>query len=586
MRAVGSLRRTDKGWMLQAEAHVILKAKRVFAGSSKQHGTELYIGDSIDNARDLTWFRERFVIEVPDASAEAYLATRTAEHHERQSVVDRMLAGSLDPRGFEMALPPRPYQATAAEMVLRVRGLLVADDLGLGKTIVAIAMLTDPSTRPAVIVTKVPLLLQWQRQLKRFAPALSSHIIKGTRPYDLGAPRGASADQLTLPGAMPEVFITAYSRLAGWSETLAALVRSVTFDEIQELRKGDDSEKGRAAKRIARASQYRLGLTATPIYNEGAEIYPIIDVLNPGSLGTREEFSVEHGSPYLKDSKSFGFFLRGAGLMLRRTREEVGRELPPLEKVLHEVDADDQPLDDVATAAEKLAQTIISATAPREAKFKASGEFDWMVRQATGIAKAPYVAEFVRILLENGASVVLYGWHRSVYSIWLDRLKEANPVMYTGTESPKQKDESVRAFTGIQPDGTQGEPTTKLFIASLRSGEGLDSLQHACTCVVFGELDWSPGVHEQCIGRVHRDGQTKSCVAYYLWTNDGSDPIVMDVLGVKREQVEGIRNPTADALEKLEVNPERIRDLAREYLKRSRAKRMEPAITHAEASAT
>jgi SNF2 family DNA or RNA helicase len=572
MRAVGSLRRTPKGWRIHAEAHVILRAKRIFAGSSKQHGNELFVADSINNARDLTWFRERFEIEIPEAADAAYLEKRTAEHHERQSVVDRMLAGALAPRRFEMALPPREYQATAAEMAIRLGGLLIADDLGLGKTIIAIAMFTDPSTRPALVVTKAPLMIQWQRQLRKFAPALTSHIIKGTKPYDIGAAGHSNPEQLALPGSMPDVIITAYSRVSGWAETLSAVVRSVVFDEIQELRKGDSSQKGSASKAIARGCAVRTGLTATPVYNEGAEIFPIIDILNPGALGTYEEFATEHGAPYLKDPKAFGFFLRDSGLMLRRTRAEVGRELPPLEKVLHEVDYDDQPLDDVATAAEKLAQTILASTSAPTARFKASGEFDLLVRKATGVAKAPYVAEFVRILLENGARVVLYGWHRDVYAIWNERLKDMAPVMYTGSESPKQKDEAVRAFTGIQADGSEGEPTTRLFIASLRSGEGLDSLQHACTCVVFGELDWSPGVHEQCIGRVHRDGQTKPVVAYYLWTNEGSDPILMDILGVKREQVEGIRNPTADVLEKLEVNPERIRDLARQYLARPRKK--------------
>ncbi len=69
-----------------------------------------------------------------------------------------------------------------------------------------------------------------------------------------------------------------------------------------------------------------------------------------------------------------------------------------------------------------------------------------MMRQATGIAKAPYVAEFVRMLVESGESVMLYGWHRDVYNIWLERLAEFNPVMYTGTEGPAAKERSKQAF--------------------------------------------------------------------------------------------------------------------------------------------
>ena len=79
---------------------------------------------------------------------------------------------------------------------------------------------------------------------------------------------------------------------------------------------------------------------------------------------------------------------------------------------------------------------------------------------------------------------------------------------------------------------------------SLRAGAGLDGLQYSgCRTIVFGELDWSPGVHEQNIGRVHRDGQPDPVVAYYLVADDGADPIMVETLGLKQDQVDGIRNP-------------------------------------------
>ena len=78
------------------------------------------------------------------------------------------------------------------------------------------------------------------------------------------------------------------------------------------------------------------------------------------------------------------------------------------------------------------------------------------------------MADFVRLLVESGEKVVLYGWHREVYSIWLDRLKDLNPAMYTGSESVPQKDEAKRRFVA-------GE--TFVFIISLRAGAGLDGLR-------------------------------------------------------------------------------------------------------------
>jgi SNF2 family DNA or RNA helicase len=101
---------------------------------------------------------------------------------------------------------------------------------------------------------------------------------------------------------------------------------------------------------------------------------------------------------------------------------------------------------------------------------------------------------------------------------------------------------------------------------SLRSGAGLDGLQDVCNTIVFGELDWSPGVHEQCTGRVYRDGQEHGSVAYYLVSEDGSDPIVADVLGLKKQQIEGIKDPDQELVEKLEVDPDHVKKLAKHIL--------------------
>jgi SNF2 family DNA or RNA helicase len=190
--------------------------------------------------------------------------------------------------------------------------------------------------------------------------------------------------------------------------------------------------------------------------------------------------------------------------------------------------------------------------------MNAAGMFDSLMRQATGIAKAPYVAEFVKLLLDSEARIVLFGWHREVYNIWLERLKEFNPVLYTGTESVNQKEAAIREFAV--------HLNSRVLIMSLRSGAGVDGLQGSCRTAVFGELDWSPGVHEQCVGRIHRDGQPEPCLAYFLVAEDGADPIMVDVLGIKREQIEGVRNPNRALAERVDTGENNIRRLAKEFL--------------------
>jgi SNF2 family DNA or RNA helicase len=246
--------------------------------------------------------------------------------------------------------------------------------------------------------------------------------------------------------------------------------------------------------------------------------------------------------------------------MIRRTRREVGRELPPLTKIPHHVDHNETALEEAAKSMTELAKFFLAKAGNRFDRMKAGGEIDWRLRQATGVAKAPYVADFVKVLCESGEKVLLYGWHHEVYGIWQERLKDYHPVFYTGQESPTQKNASKEAFCNGK---------SRVLIMSLRAGAGLDGLQHHCRTTVFGELDWSPGVHEQCIGRPFRDGQQDPVTAYFMISNAGSDPVIADVLGIKKGQIDGVMNPDADLFEPPAEAPEDgIKRLAEEILRR------------------
>jgi SNF2 family DNA or RNA helicase len=554
----------EKGqWHIETEPHVALKLKRVFPKiKNRQHGV-IKLTNTEETCRDIEWFLDRYPLEV-DAVSLAALTREAGKHRERETLVSELLSGIRKPREFDLALPPREYQKVGADMCIAAGGLLLADDLGLGKTLVGICVASHPAARPALVVTLTHLPRQWEAEFKKFAPQLRTHILKSGKPYDLRQTKGTKRGQMMLTAETPDVIITNYHKLAGWAETLAPIVKSVIFDEGQELRH-PDSAKASAAKHIAGHCNYRLSLTATPIYNYGDEIFSVIDAVRPGALGSRGEFIEEwcsgidnRGRARIKDPAAFGTFVRDAGLMLRRTRAEVGRELPDLIRIPHHVDSDTDKLAEVDSAATELAQLILSQNpTARGEKFRAAEELSNLVRQATGIAKAPYVAEFVKLLIENGESVVLYAWHREVYTVLMDRLKAFNPVMYTGSESPNQKEEARRAFI-------EGE--SKVLVMSLRAGAGLDGLQHHAHTVVFGELDWSPGVHDQCAGRLHRDGQTEPVVAYYLIADSGSDPIVADVLGVKAAQAAGIRDPNAPLVTQLQNDGDHVKKLAEAYL--------------------
>lgn len=549
-----------KHWEIDCTGQVRNILKRLFPSVNQYELKAIRISDSPENCRDLLWFINRYSMTVKDMKK---LKAGAKMHVELENKVNELLSAIRPPEDFELALPAREYQKVAASLCELKKGLLLGDKVGLGKSISGICPMARQKNLPVLVVTLTHLTEQWDKYLHKFAPQLKTHILKTGKPYDLIPKKTKQAGLFEEP-RLPDVIICNYHKLNGWVDVLTGLVKYVVFDECQELRR-DESLKYVAAKEIADKAELKMGLSATPIYNYGAELFNIFDVLLPGSLGTREEFYREWCyDQKLKDPKAFGDYLRREGLMLVRTRKDVGRELPPTNKIVHQIEADIGQLDKIQSSASELARVIVNANQSyRNEKFYASGEFNVMLRHATGLAKAPYVADFVRMLMDSEEKVILYGWHHDVYALWMDALKEFNPRMYTGQESSKQKEESKQAF--IHGD-------CRILIISLRAGAGLDGLQEVCRVGVFGELDWSAGVHTQCIGRYDREPESGildelgPAFAYFLVSEEGSDPVMVDILGLKQTQIDGVIEENLELVEELQTDPNHIKRLAEDYL--------------------
>lgn len=567
MRLYGTVTLNGRQWVIETEPQVALRLKRVFQKVNKNQFGKLTLSASAENTRELAWFLQRYPMKL-DGGDQARLEELTEEHRQTEMLVSQVQAGDYVAPEFDLAIQPREYQRIAADLAMKTGRLLIADDVGLGKTCDAICTFTDPSNLPALVVTLAHLPKQWAREIEKFAPKLRTHVIKKGTVYDIC--KGKRGEKLLFP----DVIVINYHKLGGWAETLAGVVKTVVYDEVQELRR-TESLKYAAAEHVSEGASLRIGLSATPIFNYGGEIFAVLSAIEPGCLGQRDEFMREWCDSYMadrpkiRDPKAFGSYLREQGLMIRRTRSDVGRELEPLTKIVQAVEADTEALSKIEDSAAELAKIILSQnTLKKGVKMHAAEELSNIVRQATGIAKAPYVADFVRMLAEAEEPVLLYCWHREVYSILNAKLADLGPVMYTGSESPNQKQAAKEAFLN-------GE--SKILMMSLRAGAGLDGLQFKCRTVVFGELDWSPGVHEQCIGRVHRDGQTDPVMAYFLLSDYGSDPVMLDVLGVKKSQSQGIRDPNADLIETAQASIPDVKRLAESFLKQRGLEIQEPS---------
>ena len=533
--------------MSNVKPHVCMKVKSIFPKIGATQTAPFYFQNSPDVCFDLLWFMERYPLNISDENKERLINGRGL-WEQSLNKNESILVPGYEPRivSLNAGCEPRHYQLVAKDFWMSTVRFLLADDMGLGKTISAIISLKENGMLPAAIVMQAHLPRQWAREIEKWTD-LKVHVVNKKRMYDL-------------PEA--DVYLFKYTSMSGWTSFFSTgFFKAAIFDEIQELRH-DSTDKYGAGLALSENVHMVMGMSGTPIYNYGNEMFNVMNIIKPGCMGTKEDFLREWTGSYngkiVKDPSALGSFLRDNYLMLRRTRAEVGRELPPVNKIIWEVDCDHGEVANSESIAAQLAMTSLRGSFTE--RGMAAREFDLRLRQMTGVAKARSVAAYVRMLLDGGVQkVVLAGWHRDVYEIWEKELSDYHRVMYTGSESAKQKDDSVKRFI---------ESDARVFIISLRSGIGLDGLQKICDWVVFGELDWSPKVHDQVITRIDRDGREEgrdSVTAVFLFTEYGSDPTMMDVLGLKASQSHGIIDPFSGVGEQLS-DESRIKKLAKNYL--------------------
>ena len=513
-----SYNRRSRCWTIKGEPCVTEMAARLFPGSQRRRGEARFTA----NRRiigDVNWLMLRYPLEIAPRDRALWESAlgQAREHARLRAQAEKLPQRSTPPEGtFTGEL--REFQKEGLSFLLANPRTLLADEMGLGKTVQALACLAATGEFPALIVVPPHLLRNWQAEAARFLridgklPRVC--VLTGLKPY-----QPPEAD----------IYIIHYLLLRGWKQALPQMrFRTVIFDEIQELRHGG-TEKYSAASLLAEECERVIGLSGTPIYNKGSEIWNVVNILDFHCLGDWESFTRAwcdgYGNHLVRDTALLGDHLRREGLILRRTKQEVLTELPPKRRLVQEIDADDKVYRELMRPVIEMLGSLRALHPEARERAMLEEQVGRGERQATGVAKAPFVAAFVRALLDNGEKVLLFAHHHAVMDIYKKELTSYHPAFLTGRETTKQKDDAVARFM---------EGKTNLCVISLRAASGLN-LQRA-SCVVFGELDWSPAVHSQAEDRAHRIGQKDSILCYYLVAPQGSDRDMQDALGLKVSQ--------------------------------------------------
>lgn len=537
-----------KEFVISGDRIAVQMAKRLFPGVMGDSGIARFSANA-RNAENLNWFMLRWPLEV--------LCVKEFHGQYEQAVA------MAERRSHWMDLPPTtppptfkgtllPYQMDDVSIALASEHLLIAHQMGLGKTVIALAILASCGLGPALVIVEPQLVNQWCDMIEEFLSLPHA----GQLP--IGEPTAEDmvyvCEGRTPPSQVPDrpIYIIHYGILPSWKDRLLDMqVPVVVMDEVQNVRRVE-SQKHRACLALCSEAQIALGLSGTPVYNYGAEIWSVMNVIQEHCLGSHSSFTQEwcghQRGEVVQDPVLLGSYLRDEGLMIRRRKRdaEVASVLPPKRRKVIDIDHDKD------VYLEQVQHVIKLAHAWNEMRshdrYLAGGEIDRVTRLASGVAKAPFAAAWIRSLLQAGERVVVFAHHHAVHEILAQELEPWGVSELTGRiTSRKERHRLKQAFI----DGEN-----RVALIALRAAAGIDGLQKAGTCVVIAELDWSPAIHEQCEDRMHRQGLhgMESLLVYYLVSSTSYDLTVENVLGLKTAQARSLMGDTEDETDDMGLN--------------------------------
>ncbi len=163
----GKLFLKDGLWHIdEAPPHVAIKLKALFPNIAKWAVNPFTFPDTPDSCNDLVWFTDRYKMQIEMADAKA-LAKRKRKYDKLQDDMGRLLVPGYEPvpQQFNEGKAERPFQAIARELHGKMKKLIVGDEFGLGKTVIALGtFVANPKTLPAVVVVQTHLPEQWKKR--------------------------------------------------------------------------------------------------------------------------------------------------------------------------------------------------------------------------------------------------------------------------------------------------------------------------------------------------------------------------------------------------------------------------------------
>ncbi|MFN0121346.1 MAG: DEAD/DEAH box helicase [Blastocatellia bacterium] len=458
-------------------------------------------------------------LEIDGVSADGWIGEFLAQLHGGSPFAELPV-----PDEFRGVL--RPYQRRGYSWLAFLQryglGACLADDMGLGKTVQTLALIQrewhaiedEGKRRPVLLICPTSVTGNWRREAAQFAPELPLIIHHGaTRAKDKAFIKEASAQALV---------VSSYALLTRDRELLAQVPwAGVILDEAQNI-KNAGTRQSQAARAIQ--ADWRIALTGTPVENNVGDLWPVMDFLNPGFMGTQADFKRRFFVPIQTqgDAAATTKLKRlTAPFILRRLKTDttVISDLPDKLEMkvfcnltkeqasLYEAVVRDlsKSLDDSEGIRRKgqvlAAMSKLKQVCNHPAQFL--GDNSAVPGRSGKLAR---LTEMLEEALAAGDRALIFSQFAEMGEILRKHLQESfgEEVLFLHGATPRaQRDRMVQRFQ--QEDGAG----PRLFILSLKAG-GTGLNLTAANHVFHFDRWWNPAVENQATDRAFRIGQKRN----------------------------------------------------------------------------
>ncbi|WP_147821780.1 DEAD/DEAH box helicase [Salidesulfovibrio onnuriiensis] len=449
------------------------------------------------------------------------------------------------PKNLNATLRPYQQQGLSYLNFLREYGFggILADEMGLGKTIQTLSFIQSIAESgkagPNLIIVPTSVLPNWEREAQKFVPDLTRLTIYGAKREDLFQHIKDS-----------DLIITTYALLRrDLDELLKYKYNAVILDEAQNI-KNPNTITARSVRRLD--ADMKLCLSGTPIENNLFELWSLFEFLMPGFLGSQHSFQRGIVKPIKDGDEDTLNYLRSRvkPFILRRTKSEVAKDLPPKIETTHYCDLIEEQQVLYSALAKKLKDQVLRDVDEKGLAKSQMSILDALLKLRqicchprllkldipgidTNLPSGKFDAfkDLVTDIIEGGHKVLVFSQFVSMLHIirsWLE-IKDM-PFCYLDGSSKDRFD---------QVDRFNDSPDIPIFLISLKAG-GTGLNLTSADYVIHYDPWWNPAVENQATDRTHRIGQKRQVFAYKMICQNTVEEKILKLQEMKKDVAEAI----------------------------------------------